>query len=176
MRRDLRHACEQLARTIPRGIVALGLFARFDSVPLTGVAGIGIGVAAAFGGLGAGAGAMAKLMDQAQRSEKSSADLYMRLPRNVLVVATDQETRIIASDRRASVGTQLACWSAGEFSASVSQLPFEVELWIRPKGNHHMAALRVKRSFLNHAGPQTAKAVAALAGRAVPPGRMHKDG
>ncbi|MGH3096148.1 MAG: hypothetical protein ACRDMV_09145 [Streptosporangiales bacterium] len=165
MRRDLRHAREQLSRTVSRAIVAVGLFDRFDSVSLTGFVGVGVGVAAAFGGFGGGAAVAAKLMDQAERSEKSSEDLYMRLPRYVLVVVTCQDVRIIASDRHAAVGKQLACWNAGEFSVSVSRLPFEVELWIRPKGNCRMAALRTKRRLLAYAGPRTANAVAALAVR-----------
>lgn len=138
----------------------VALFRRSDTGAdaLAAMAGAGTGWALMAGGIG-DRRVMDNVVDVMDRLHRDSAEALMPLPPWVLVAVTAEDVRLFASDRRARLGRQIACWRAGEFTAREDRLPFEIDLWLRPRGSRRMAVLKANRHPFFHAATRTARAV-----------------
>lgn len=139
---------------------AVALFQRSDTGAdaLAAMAGAGTGWALAAGGVG-DRHVLENVVDIMDRLRRDSTEALMPLPRWVVVAVTAKDVRLFTSDRRARLGRQIACWRAGEFTARESRLPFEIDLWLRPRGSRRMALLKANRHPFFHAATRTARAV-----------------
>lgn len=171
MRRALRRAADQLARDVGSPVSSVALFERSDTGgdALAAMAGAGTGWALMAGGVG-DRRVLESVVDIMDRLHSDSAEALMPLPRWVLVAVTAEDVRLFASDRRARLGRQIACWRAGEFTARETRLPFEIDLWLRPRGSRRMALLKANRHPFFHAATRTARMVLRRAVRPRDPG------